>query len=96
MGNVAQKLDRLEIRVESRRLGRDHVDEDRRRPGAQHAARLAQARRRIAPMMRGKTAGAKIEMRVGKGQAFRAGFNSLDIGKASPARLFGDGGEHIG
>ena len=85
VGMVAQQFDRLQMRVEQR-LARS-IDVDERRPPAafQRAARFPKPGVEVAPVMRGESAGDKVERLVFKRQPLGRGFGGLDVAQA-PSR----------
>ena len=96
VGMVAQQFDRLQMRVEQR-LARS-VDVDERRPPAafQRAARFPKSGVEVAPVMRGESAGDKVERLVFERESLGWGFRGLDVAQSLLARRPRHRRQHLG
>ena len=96
MGMVAQQFDRLQMRVEERLARSIDVDERRSPAAFQRAARFPKPGVEVAPVMRGESAGDKVERLVLKREMLGRGLSGLDVAQPLLARRPRHRRQHLG
>ena len=95
VAGVAQHFDGLQIGVEQRAAGRNHIDERRHTTRLEHPTHFTQGHAQIAPVMRRITAEHVVEFTVRKRQALGRTAHGTDIAQPAIDSRRADHIEHL-